>query len=60
MALRRRQAQAIGDGASSNKIDCVTQVLAILNPKGYQNCMVGSKFMAVLLNGWILPNGRVT
>ena len=29
----------------------------ILNLEGHQNCWTGSKVMAILLNGWILPPG---
>ena len=36
----------------------------ILNLKGYPNCIIDSKVMASLLNGWVLPfcgvaSGRV-
>ena len=33
--------------------------LVILNLKDHQNCNVGSKVMAILLNRWILPIGGV-
>ena len=35
----------------------VTQIKNILNLKGYQNCMIGSKLTAIFPNGWILPIG---
>ena len=31
-----------------------------LNPEGYQNPISGSKVMAILLKGWILPIGGVS
>ena len=30
-----------------------------INPKGHQNRIVGSKLMAILLKGWILPIGTI-
>ena len=33
--------------------------LEILNLEGHQNRRIGSKVKAILLNGWILPNGGV-
>ena len=42
-ALRRRQAQKVLGGASSNKIGYVAQAYRILNLKGYQACIIGSK-----------------
>ena len=59
MALQRRQAQMVRNGASSNKIDYIAQILGILNPKGYLNCVIDSKVTAVLLNGRILPTRGV-
>ena len=52
LALRRRQAQTGRIGASSHKMDYVAQDL--LSLKGYTNCIISSKLMANLLNGWIL------
>ena len=46
-------------GAFSHKIDYVTIILEILNPKKHQNCITYSKVTAILLNGWILPVGGV-
>ena len=57
--LRRRHAQTNRDMASNHKIEYVTQVQDILNLKGQQNCMIGSKVTAFLLNRWILPIGGV-
>ena len=31
--------------------------MTFLNPKGHQNPIDGSKIMAILLKGWILPVG---
>ena len=33
------------------------QVFGDLNPEGHKNRITGSKVMAILLNGWILPIG---
>ena len=55
LALRRRQAQMFRYYASSYKIDFYTQVLDILNLKGYQNCIIGAKVTAILLIGLICP-----
>ena len=55
LPLRRHQAQRFWDGATSHKIDYVAQAWGILNLKGYQNCIIGSKVMAILLNGQLLP-----
>ena len=50
----------IGCGwAFSHKITYVTMFLKILNLEGHPNCITGSKAMAILLNGWILPIGGV-
>ena len=48
----------VENGASShnNQIDIFSD---ILNPEGYQNCFIGSKVTAIMLNGWILPTGLV-
>ena len=50
----------VEDGNFSHKIDYVTILKEILNPGGHTNCITGSKFTAILLNGWILPVGGVT
>ena len=41
----------VEDGAFSHKIDYV----AIINLKGHQNRITGSRVTVILLNGWILP-----
>ena len=53
MSLRRRHALMLEDGTFSHKIDN----FSILNLEGHQNCITGSRVMAILLNGWILPIG---
>ena len=50
MALRRRQAQMIRNLALSHNTLCFTGSGHL---KGYQNCIIGSKVMAILLNGYI-------
>ena len=47
----------VEDGAFSHEIDYVTVFKEILNLEGHPNCITGSKVMAILLNGWILPIG---
>ena len=37
------------------KLDCITICQEILNLKGHQNCITGSRVTAILLNGWIFP-----
>ena len=44
------------DGASNHK-DYVAQAYNILNLKGYQILITGSKVTVILLNGGILPIG---
>ena len=39
------------------KIDGLIVIKNFLNPKGHQNCVSGSKDMAILLKGLILPIG---
>ena len=46
-------------GAFSHKIDYVTICKEILNLEGYLNCFIGSKVTVILVNGGILPSGRV-
>ena len=58
ISLRRRHALTIADGAFSHKIDYVTIFKEILNPEGHPNCITGSKVIAILLNGLILPIGE--
>ena len=41
--------------AFSHKIDYVTMFEEIINLEGHPNCITGSRVMAILLNGWILP-----
>ena len=47
----------VEDGAVSHKIDYVAIFWDILNLEGHQNCTSGSKVMAILLNGLMLPIG---
>ena len=56
--LRRRHAQTVKNGASSHKTTCIDIFSKILNLEGHLNSCIGSKVTAILLNGWILPNGR--
>ena len=56
-ALRRRHAQTVRDSSSSYEIDYVIAIRTFLNPKGHQNLIRGSKVMAILLKGRILPIG---
>ena len=49
----------VWDTASSREIDDVLQVQRILCFKEYTNNTTNSKFTAILLNGWILPIGRI-
>ena len=45
----------VKDGAFSHKIDYVIFFFGDL--EGHSNCTTGSKVIAILLNGWILPIG---
>ena len=47
----------VEDGVFSHKIDYVTIIREILNLKGHQNHITGSRVTAILLNGWNLPIG---
>ena len=47
----------VEDGAFSYKIDNVIICLEIVNLKGHQNCIIGSRVTAILLNGRVLPVG---
>ena len=49
-----------GDGAFSHNLKYVTFFKDILNPEGHPNQITGSKVVAILLNGWVLPVGGVT
>ena len=40
----------VRDDALSHEINCVTYCLYILNLKGHNNCICGSKGAAILLN----------
>ena len=51
ISFRRRHALNVEDGAFSHRIDYVT----IINPEEHSNRFTGSKVLAILLNGWILP-----
>ena len=64
ISLRRRHAPMVENGAFSHKVDFVLIFKEILNLEGHPKCITGSKVMAILLNGWILPingvaSGRV-
>ena len=59
ISLRRRHAQTVKNGASSHKTKYINILLEIINLEGHQNCCIGSKVTAILLNGWILPTGGV-
>ena len=48
----------VGNGASSYKIDKIVIFKEILNPKGHQNCIIGSAVTMILLNGLIFPIGQ--
>ena len=54
-----QHALMVEDGAFSHKIDYFTIFQEIQNPKGHQNCIIGSKVRAILLKGWILTVGGV-
>ena len=47
----------IENGAFSHKTNHIDIFSEILNLEGYQNHCYGSKVMAILLHGWILPTG---
>ena len=54
-SLRRRNAQLVGIGAFSHKIDWVSNYFKILNLEENPSRITGSEVTAILLNGWILP-----
>ena len=54
-ALWRRHAQKVRDSTSSYKIEYVIMIEDFPNPEGHKNPFSGSKFMAILLKGWIWP-----
>ena len=58
ISLRHNHTLLVEDGAFSHKINYVT-IFQILNLEGHSNHITGSKVMAILLNGWILPVGGV-
>ena len=41
------------NGLNQTPYIATVQVLDILNMRGYKNCIIGSKVMAILLEGWI-------
>ena len=45
-------------GAFSQKINYITIFLEIINLKGHQNHITGTRVMAILLIGWIFPIGQ--
>ena len=47
----------VKNGASSHKTNYIDIFSEILNLGGHQNCCIGSKVTAILLNGLILPTG---
>ena len=49
----------VEDGAFSHKIDYITIFYETLNLEGHPNRITGSRVMAILLNGWLLPNSGV-
>ena len=49
----------VEDGAFSHKIDYGSSFEGNLNLDGHLNCYIGSKVMAILVNGGILPSGGV-
>ena len=49
----------VEDGTFSHKIDYVTLFWGILNHEECPNHIIGSKITAILINGWILPVGKV-
>ena len=51
--------KTIRDNVTSYIIEYVTLLYDILNPKGFKNCIFGSKVTAILPDGWILPIGGV-
>ena len=64
ISLQRRHAQTVKNGASSHKTNYIDILTEILNLEAHLNRWIGSKVMAILLNGWILPtcgvaSGRV-
>ena len=54
-----RSAFRVINRAFNHKVDYFAQVQEILNPEGFQNCIIGSKVTAILLDRWILPMGAV-
>ena len=56
ISLRRRHALTIVDADFSHKIDYVKTFKEILNPEGHPNCIIGSKVMAILMNGGFCPS----
>ena len=57
ISSQRRHGQTAKNGASSHKTNYIDIFSEILNLEGHQNCCIGSKVTAILLNGWILPTG---
>ena len=55
-SLRRRHAQTVNDSSST----FIIEIKNFLNPEGHHNFITGSKVVAFLLKGWILPIGAVT
>ena len=59
ISLRRRHGKTVKNGAASHKTNYIDIFSEILNIQGHLNRCIGSKVMAILLNRWILPTGRV-
>ena len=50
-ALRRRHGQTVRDISSGFYIDYANLIKSSLNPEGHQNCIVGLRVRAILLDG---------
>ena len=57
LVLRCRQAQTVGIGASSYKINYFAQAEDIVSLKGYTIHVISSKVTAIFMNWLILPIG---
>ena len=58
-ALRRRHAQRVRYSSFSYKIDYFMLIKTFLKPEGHQHSISGSKVIAILLKGLILPIGGI-
>ena len=50
----------VNNNATSLKIDFVSQLYGILNPKEFLNCIIGLKVSAIFQDGCVLPIGGVS